>query len=590
MCGQGHYCEKGTSAYLSTRNKCAIGYFCPVATSDGGSADIKCPRLCSSSAGASNMVECEIAASEVCDKDDINSNNPWEDQTYYQTFSYTLLDGSDTVESFDSTASTSATGEVQVVEKVIPINESSSTSYFVNDTIEVFRSCPTYGNASSGVELTVIGRNFRNTSRNYCRLRLCHSGNLGPNTCVNEGGELGGISNYTEVVPATFLSTTRVLCPVPPLIYNFSWTVNWRSTYGSGACKVANNTMNYVRTADTGGLEYITNLYVTCTSDEVDNGYCTNVPESGMKLNPCLTAQLLVEISNNGDKFSGEGLYYAHTSLDTSTYANNVDYNVSGTYAVYTYVVSKYFPTDAVVVAADTNLCMRSMYAEEGTRTREQGWFKLTAMQVARISMDLTHLPTDMIYGDDYRLGIFARPSRCDLLYCDSGRNILPLNEYLPCTLPMVLPGWFTDSAVKKQQVVNLTILALDDMIFKLEFHIMYSLFYPFVDYFKNTTTVEIIQPARANVTSGLSDPETRLLSPYVSWEEQEVVMEYFFGAVYYYDDMNSVSEPLNLPPTYSDFARGRALLSMNSTYLNSDTPYVQDDYDSVYKGEAPSR
>lgn len=242
--------------------------------------------------------------------------------------------------------------------------------------------------------------------------------------------------------------------------------MHWSSTYGS--CLLANGTLSYKRHSNAGPYEYLSTLFIDCTKSEIAAGYCPNNPGKGLKLNPCHTAQVVVEVSNDGSKFSGDGLTYRHTSLtDETVYNNHRDYIVPPTYAVFNYVDPKRFPTDRKMVAMDQALCQRAMYAEEGQRKREEGWFLLSAMQQARLSFDLTHLPDDFVYGEHWTIGVFARPSRCDIENCGSSRNRLPAAEYLPCTLPMTLPPWLTDASVPKNQVFNLTVLALEDMIFK---------------------------------------------------------------------------------------------------------------------------
>lgn len=51
---------------------------------------------------------------DVCDKVEVSSSDPSLDASYYSTFSYTLLDGSGEIVSFDSTPAKDPTGEVQV--------------------------------------------------------------------------------------------------------------------------------------------------------------------------------------------------------------------------------------------------------------------------------------------------------------------------------------------------------------------------------------------------------------------------------------------------------------------------------------------
>ncbi|CAM9091873.1 unnamed protein product, partial [Phaeothamnion confervicola] len=141
-CAAGYYCTRGTPNYLSTQNKCPVGYYCPAGTAAGSGTDLRCPRRTSAVAGSEELQDCAIDPISVCDKEDVDSNDPYVDASYYPQFSYTLLDGSGTVTAFDSTTTKNPTGEVQVVEKVVPVNASASATPWVNDTVEVFRTCP----------------------------------------------------------------------------------------------------------------------------------------------------------------------------------------------------------------------------------------------------------------------------------------------------------------------------------------------------------------------------------------------------------------------------------------------------------------
>ena len=53
---------------------------------------------------------------DVCDKLLASADDPQEDVSYYPQFQYTLLDGTGTVDKFDSTPAKDATGEVEVSE------------------------------------------------------------------------------------------------------------------------------------------------------------------------------------------------------------------------------------------------------------------------------------------------------------------------------------------------------------------------------------------------------------------------------------------------------------------------------------------
>jgi len=519
----------------------------------------------------------------VCDKVDHNPSNPYEDRTYYQTLTYHLLDGTNTSISFDSTRSDNPTGEVEVVEKIIPINETASMLYWINDTIETFRTCPSYTSASNEEEVVIIGRNFIDTGSNTCRVRVCNMSDVGPNNCLNRDGSLGRMTDLFMVVPAFVESGTRLTCMIPSLRPTPNLDIKYHTSFAQ--CHMG-TPHSYTRRAEDGTVETLTDLFIKCTTAEISDGYCSHTPEYGMRMNPCYVVQAVVDVSNDGIHYSGDGLVYYHTALDPTQYTSHNDLIVSPTYAIYTYVIDQYYPTDPMMIEMDKNLCMRVMHAEEEARTRERGWFLLTAMQSALISIDLSHLPDDIIYNEHFTVGIFASPSRCNIQACGSTRNRLVPPEVLPCSMPMKLSSWFTDKSVKKNQMLNLTVLALDDMIFKVEIHLLHGLFYPFRDFFLNTTTVQSISPQRANSTLGAVSPGYRQLSPFVSFEERNVFMEYFFGAVYQYKDTSTVSSPLNLPPLYGDYERGRALSSFNTTRLNDMTPTIIQHYKDVAKGK----
>eukprot|EP00953_Heterococcus_sp_UTEX-ZZ885_P018343 10242-Heterococcus_DN1.PRE.2 len=109
------------------------------------------------------------------------------------------------------------------------------------------------------------------------------------------------------------------------------------------------------------------------------------------------------------------------------------------------------------------------------------------------------------------------------------------------------------------------------------------------------------------------SKPTGRKLSPYVSFEERTVREDWFFVAVYRYgfqlyrrrlldvtlaeqqcrDNVLSVFilvkraymqqdyviQPLNLPPRYSDYAKGRVLVEFNTSADNTDTPWPTEPF-----------
>ena len=128
------------------------------------------------------LIECDILSVDVCDKMPRSATNPFEDASYYHYHRYTPLDGmAEEPVIFDSTSSTAPTGELMVVSKVIPVNESSSAPFWINDTVEVFRTCPEYsddvgfvGDPSDPNDgIVIIGRNFRDSPLLSCRWTPC---------------------------------------------------------------------------------------------------------------------------------------------------------------------------------------------------------------------------------------------------------------------------------------------------------------------------------------------------------------------------------------------------------------------------------
>lgn len=165
----------------------------------------------------------------------------------------------------------------------------------------------------------------------------------------------------------------------------------------------------------------------------------------------------------------------------------------------------------------------------------------------------------------------------------------------------------------------------------------MHGLFMPSAAFFRNTTTLKKMAPSRAKTRLG-TVPESRALNPFVSFEERQVVkvsvadncaykdrgrglaeversknssavllrpiasgrsippdlgrrsptlsspsfQEYFFAAVYYESLMNTISAPLNMPPRYAEFSKGRVLVGFNTSSQNMDTPWLRDDRENV--------
>lgn len=579
-CSSGHYCLRGTSAKLNTERKCPKRHFCSMGSSHPEHFMTRCPRLTSSSRGSKVIESCAISPVAVCDK---KSSNPFDVKRYYPS------------EEDD-------VGEVEVVRQVLPFNTHSSNAVqWRNDTVEVFRSCPTFGlmnnnNVSTEGTITVIGRNFRNTTNLTCRFRLCQSTQLTylgqklifPNTCE------GNTTNFNA--PAvlgggTFLNENRVICDLPditsmgdfePLLTTslpqskamVCMSDRHGKIYLSKECsdtEVLSGSCVFEPTIPSLGLrKRIYSLFIPCIEAGEANMLCSNA------LNPCLTQQISVDISNNGYKFTGDETFVPYIS-DMTSDSSEDSFILNSTFAVYSVIRNE--TVDVLdnardAIDYDMELCHRPSVHEEGVRLNEDGWFMAEYMSRIIMSFDWRHIPNHIIYNHHFKLAIYVVPSRCSGSKCNNSERKSQMVEDIPCLQPMELPLWFEHQSVDKHQIMNLTMLALDDALFKVEVQIMNGAVLPMADFFKQSMTLTVEQPERAK-TSG-EDKATRSLSPLVSWEESPTSMSYMFGMRYDESMFDQVSPPMNLPPRWKNFERGRMLLSMNTTVENS-VPTIKD-------------
>ena len=624
-CSAGHYCTRGTPAYLSTRNKCNVGYFCPAGTASGTEPQTRCPRQTTTATGADQLIDCAIKETDVCDKMEVNPQNPFEDMSYYIEHSYTLIDGSEKLVEFDSAASSGGTGEVEVLNKVNPVNLSASIDLWTNDTVESFRTCPEYAPAQGGDDSVVlIGRNFQPNDLLTCRWTACLGNGNHPRRCrdpyrdgagyfQDDRGNYDKDSKFKIEMPGEYLSPTRVRCPNPGYTFEpniteskvcvvsgltgedrvgyVDPTADAEVDHPAGTCdydgtNLAQALGNPLRHGGGGGFLGVCvqfDLIIPCTQHEIYHGRCPKVPDPAFntKWNPCYTGEVKVDVANNGLAFSGDGNVMNHTSLyDIDEAGNHPDFIVPPTWAVFTFVQNDYFLNNSAVYAMDTGRCNRTKYREEGLRTREEGWFSLQGMELAQLQLDWRHLPSDMTYDEHYKLAIYVRPSRCTEELCNADRIRLTAAEVTmdsrspnPCSRPMDLPPWFTDPAVNKNDLLNMTIFALDDIIFKVEVHIVHGLFIPAAPQFVNTTSISLKRPERALVEQAnapwISKLPLRRLSPHISYEERLVRQSWFFGIVYRKETatVDGISYPLNMPPLLKEYEKGRALLMFNVSH-----------------------
>lgn len=147
----------------------------------------------------------------------------------------------------------------------MPINGSGSDTFWVNDTIEVFRVCPEYGTQNANETATIIGRNFRDSEVLICRFTPCSGASDGPRTCENLVSS-AIVSNKKSIeVAATYVSDTRVRCPIP----DYSFPSNVSLLILGGVCEKD----------DTGVLAYVQ----SCETDAVSDGTCEDDAGAGYR-------------------------------------------------------------------------------------------------------------------------------------------------------------------------------------------------------------------------------------------------------------------------------------------------------------------
>ena len=620
-CLSGSYCKRGTSNKLKSRDKCSKNYYCTPGTSNPEPFITRCARQTTSQPGAKEMNDCSPNMVAICDKMPSRETNPFDGPSYYP-----LLHDTPDIDDEEESV------EMLVVKKILPYDENTSDVMpWKNDTLEVFRTCPTYGvlendaaaSKSSDDALTVIGRNFYNTTTLTCRYRLC----LGSTWVSNNGVVMtkpenckNGTSNLSEQVTkmGTFISKSRVSCPIPtfdaktdflPLNISSGRESNqqlcFRDDRGqmflSQECSTADLSSNqcaFENAIPSLGLrKRIYSLVIPCSESEILNGWCDNVPTTSSKLNPCLVQRMIVDVSNSGKKYSGDSTVVPYSSLDSTTsntllsHDGDVSYQVHPTYATYEFILEddlEILELESTIIEkkqlrssfeADGTLCNRSSVHEEGLRLREDGWFESPYMTRFHLSFDWRHLPSYLLYDEHYKLAIYTVPSRCRESKCnDSGRNHIYV-ENIPCLQPVELPVWFTDDSINKNQLVNMTLTSLDDSRFRVEIQIINGLALPIADLFERTMTVTMEEPKRANSLRG-----KRNMSPLVSFEEKAIDMPYIFGIRYDESHSQQVSLPMNMPPRWKSFERGRVLVGMNTTFEN-EAPTIKDGDKSFTKG-----
>ena len=609
-CPTGAFCPRGTPSQTAVTNICGLGHYCPASTTTSDPLFTRCPQRTSSKSGSDDVYDCNVEAVDVCDKEWISSKNPFEDASFYHQYQYSTVDNSQSIVAFDSSQKQNYSGELSVLRKIIPTDSDTTKLEWINDTVEVFRSCPNYIYSLESQTIVVVGRNFQNSSSLSCRFRNCIKSVYDENG-HNEYRDIPGLchshlnqptehlSTKSISTRGIFISSTRVACPVPE---SLSSNFNDRSFLDGVTCGIdtsgnyfylqqCNNRDILLGICDTRGFKRVYSLMLDCSSFEISSGLCNRSPSTTSKFNPCLTSQAIVEVSNNGQIFSGNETF----RLDL----NPNDLFVKGTYSILTYGrsnildnLSHLLEGDRILqdmVQLDSKKCLVTFFEEEGERAREKGWFMLPSLHQAHLSFDFRHLPNILKYEEHFKIALYARPSRCAYSSCNIKRKRLPDTEVLPCRLPSKLPKWFIDPSVAKNQVLNVTMMALDDVLIKPEIHILHGIFLSSADFFMQTLSFKVDKPKRASskylFTESINIPDEgkRLLSPFVSWSRRQIALDWFYAIKYSELDEERVSQPLNMPPRWKDYERGRLLLSMNTTHENP-SPTIMDNSTDISK------
>ena len=485
MCSIGSYCTRGTAMNMSS--VCKNSHFCPPGTSSPESAVTKCPRQTTTSPGARHISNCFTKEVDICDKEKIEPQNPFQELSFYPN--------------------NSPRGEMVVLRKILPANESSSSTSWMNSTVEVFRSCPAYGLHNNwtfrkNASIVLIGRHFLNTTTLTCRYRRCLGFDL---SFSREKSSLQTCSKQESVreTKGRYLSNTRVECPMFPL-QEIGIENPWKKDNSTqNECKMDENGLWYFvpqciddEKCDSTSDRRIYSLSMPCSVTELAQGKCENIPANGTRLNPCYSARILVDVSNNGEKFSGDSTFIPYTELHDSTFSRRKDFIIPSTFAVFTIVSNATFgnssPDNDYLINMDRSLCRRSTFPEEAPRQRDMGWYELPFMSQAHLSFDWRHLPPDLVFDKHYKLAIYAIPSRCHDSRCGEDRVRIPDVEEVPCLQPLELPNWLMDTTVEKNQILNLTLFSLDDAIIRVEVQIVHGLYMASSEFFLNTMSIHI--------------------------------------------------------------------------------------------------
>ncbi len=221
----------------------------------------------------------------------------------------------------------------------MPVDLDASVQPWRNDTVEVFRTCPSYvpSEARSAMpslnSIEIIGRNFHPSPVMACRFHSCLGtadvDYPGPWRCARGVKPSDpSISPKFILTRGEYMSPNRIRCPLPE--FKFPYSIVNSQALDEKLCVEHQGELGYIRNCSDievaegacdagpfGPLQMFTSeLLIPC--DPKSNSQCTGDPAKGFMWNPCLTAEVRVEITVGGARYSGDGLEYAHTEIPVS--------------------------------------------------------------------------------------------------------------------------------------------------------------------------------------------------------------------------------------------------------------------------------
>ena len=583
LCVKGAYCRRGTKAYLKAYFKCPVGFYCPPGTASAAPQETKCPYMTITAAGAYEITQCYVDEVDICDK--------VAGRSYMPEFAYQRLDTEEwTTKSSIRFPIVEQTGEVEVLRKILPVKISEAPPMYLNDSIQVYRICPFNISSLGNDYITVIGRNFRDSYTLTCLFRPINDMNW--NTINPHSDQLHGHSQ----TPAVWESKTRVRCRAPATLPDEN------GTFVGYGVHVSNNGLNYSLTS--GFTMPINSTEEYNTTDPYASHLTTNERDEATKraaaMSTCLIAVVTPLVVDDAYPSDEEGYRQNEDGWFLAPVLSMVSLTFDFTHLP---SVMKYNEHWRIAIFVAPSVCEEQKCYEGGGRMRVPSE-KIILDPPSPLDMCTATEPRCQKYlvedGDPNSVTdnpcLGKRLDTCDPKWQqannkEEGIDFDPLFDLMdnvitnsldvsPCTRPIPLSQWFESTEIDKHQVINISLLALDDVIIKPEVQILNGMFMSATHYLRNITSVKIQSPDRANRTEGVeaSLTATRKLHKSISYEEKEANMEYIWLVQYRRDMGESVSAPYNLPPLYTDFAHGRVLTMFGRTPDAGDmAPVVKD-------------